>query len=182
LLSAEAPSPSAWATYGKTLFYVSGDPLGIWTLTLPESGGLGQASPLLVDKAVAYQEPALSPDGRWLAYTSGRSGQAQQVFVQSYPRAGRPILVAREGGSLSRWSPDGRELFYLAPNGSIIAVDVRTTSEVVVGPPRVLLASAGIFDVDRSGRRFLVSRSTAGQLHAVANWMTELRQTVLPRE
>jgi hypothetical protein len=87
-------------------------------------------------------------------------------------------MVSREGGS---WSRDGRELFYLASNKSIMVADVRIASDFSAGPGRLLLSSAGTFDVDPSGRRFLISRTTAGQLHAVANWWTELRQKVAPR-
>ena len=68
-------------------------------------------------------EARVSPDGRWVAYTSDQTGQPE-VWVRSFLDAGNPVRVSTDGGRDAVWSPDGRELFYR--NGSrMMAVKVR---------------------------------------------------------
>jgi serine/threonine protein kinase len=65
-----------------------------------------------------------SPDGRWLAYASNESG-AFEVYAQRLDGAGRPSLVSIGGGAEPAWRRDGKELFYLAPDGTMMGVAVR---------------------------------------------------------
>src|SRR5262249_29779460 len=67
----------------------------------------------------------LSPDGRWLAYGGRELGSSPQVFVSPFPRAdeGR-TLVSRDGGTQPRWSRDGRELFFVALDGTLMGAPV----------------------------------------------------------
>ena len=72
-----------------------------------------------------------SPNGRWVAYVSNQSGLSE-VYVREFATdfssgsasAGDSVLVSRGGGTAPRWRGDGRELFYLAPDGKMMAVDV----------------------------------------------------------
>ena len=68
-------------------------------------------------------EPALSPDGRWLAFTSDESGSSE-VYVRAFPGPGPRYLVSAGGGTGARWNPRGGEIFYLSQD-SLVAVPVR---------------------------------------------------------
>ena len=70
--------------------------------------------------------PALSPNGRWLAYASGRTGRPE-VWVKRYPD-GVPVRVSGDGGVEPLWSADGRELFYLRDD-AMMAVAVEADDE-----------------------------------------------------
>ena len=74
----------------------------------------GDTAPVpLVASPFTELQPALSRDGRWLAYTSNESG-TNEVYVRPFPDTGRgPVQVSNGGGAEPRWSPDGREVFFL---------------------------------------------------------------------
>jgi len=63
------------------------------------------------------------PDGKWVAYTSNQSGH-YEIYVTSFPKKSQPLLISTSGGIQPRWSPDGTELYYLAPDGMLMAVRV----------------------------------------------------------
>jgi Tol biopolymer transport system component len=169
-------APLAWTSDGRTLVYTAGDPLGLWTVTQLADGTMDEPRPLVVDQAVSNSTAKLSPDDRWLAYQSARPGQPPRVYVRPFTGPGGTVLVSNDEGSIPRWSRDGHELFYLGPNRALMGVEVRTTPTFAVGSPRIVLPSAGRFDVDPSGQRFLVAaRETAG-LHVVTNWFAEVRE------
>jgi len=170
------PSPSLWTPDKKTLLFEVGDPLGIWTVAIAADGSAGEPRALLVDPVVRYNDPDLSPDGRWLAYTMTVRGQQPQVYVRSYGIPGTAVLVSTDGGSFPRWSRDGRELFYLAAGRTVMGVDVRTAPTFGAGTPRVLFSDAGRFEVHPSGKRFVTAVRRPPQMHAVTSWFDELRR------
>jgi len=152
--------------------------------------GDSTASRLLA--ADGYQElaPALSPDGRWLAYASDES-ERYEVYVRPFPNvdAGR-WQISRNGGNEPRWAHSGRELFYRDGAGGLVAVAVKPGANFATGEERVLFPTAGFqsdnshpqYDVSRDDRRFLFVRSLAGPqaegptyLVQVTNWLDELR-------
>ena len=91
----------------------------------------------------AEYDPALSPNGRWLAYASNRTGQTE-VWVKGYPD-GAPLRVSRNGGYEPRWSLDGRELFYLQGR-SMMAIAVETEAEFSFDAPVELFTGPYFFD------------------------------------
>jgi dipeptidyl aminopeptidase/acylaminoacyl peptidase len=93
--------------------------------------GAGDIRNVVVTDDAEY-DPALSPDGRWLAYASNRTG-ATEVWIKRYPD-GAPFRVSPNGGYEPRWSLDGRELFYLEGR-SMMAMAVETGDEVSFGTP-----------------------------------------------
>lgn len=126
----------------------------------------------------------LSPDGRWLAYTSFEPGTAQ-VYVTSFPDGSGKWQISRDGGALPSWRSDGRELFY-AHNDTIMAVPVATGETFEVGAP-VALFSAPIktfpppfFDTAADGQRFLLNTlpesSGTEPITLVTNWTAELKK------
>ena len=84
--------------------------------------------------------PAVSPDGRWLAYSSNRSG-TQQVYVQPFPDAGGQLWQVSSGpGSSPQWSHDGRRIFYQDDNDHLLAADVSTSPTFRVTRTQVLFS------------------------------------------
>ncbi|MBL0169856.1 MAG: serine/threonine-protein kinase [Gemmatimonadaceae bacterium] len=128
---------------------------------------------------------ALSPDGRWLAYSSSESEGAVNVYVTSFPDAQAKFVVSRGGGTEPRWSRDGRELFFES-GGMLKVVNVPAGPTFTPGNPRTLFSLAGYrrarnrqqYDVSPDGSRFLMIRerwaASAPTAVYVENWLTEL--------
>jgi eukaryotic-like serine/threonine-protein kinase len=150
-------TPTDWSRDGRHLAYTSRD--DVWALPLPTSSG-GQA--LQVTKtAFAEGGAVFSPDGQWIAYHSNESAAAQDVYIQSFPDGQDRHLVSVGGGSVPRWSSDGRELFYVSLNRRLMSVSVtRTASGLRLGKPVELFESSAFrhtpdYDV-AAGNRFLL--------------------------
>jgi Tol biopolymer transport system component len=90
------------------------------------------ASRTIIPAAFNESAPALSPDGRWLAYQSDQTGR-MEVYVQSYPVPGARIPVSLQGGTEPVWAHHGRELFYRAGDSLMVAT-------VTVSPPAFAVA------------------------------------------
>lgn len=92
--------------------------------------------------ATSFDEaaPAISPDERWLAYTSDETGQ-DEVYIASFPSPGGPQVVSIGGGSAPVWGKDGRILYYLDSAGQLIAADVQTSPGFVAKQRTTLFAS-----------------------------------------
>jgi len=130
----------------------------------------------------------LSPDGRWLAFASTRTGQPE-VWVMAYPD-GVPVRVSRAGGREPVWSHDGTELFYLQGN-TMMGVPVVTTGDFSFGASVEFFsepfwfatdATTASYDVASDGRFLMIqplSDSAGGQdskIVIVQNWFEEVRQ------
>jgi serine/threonine-protein kinase len=144
---------------------------------------------LVATSALEYN-PALSPDGRWLAYTSNESGQFE-VYVRSFPNVEEVRKqVSTAGGTEVRWSPSGRELFYRDGAGQMVAVDVVTDSMLSLGTQTVLFGTADFlsnvphpsYDVSADGSRFVMIRQEVplrpSELILVQNFVRELSASV----
>ena len=131
----------------------------------------------------------LSPDGRWIAYQSGESGD-NQVYVQPFPdvQAGR-WQISTDGGSRPVWARNGKELFFLGRDQRLYAVAIETSGGFNAGNPTVAVntpyftgPTTRTFDVSPDGQRFLMIKAETGQtslaptIVVVVNWATELRQ------
>jgi eukaryotic-like serine/threonine-protein kinase len=136
-------------------------------------------------------DPALSPDGRWLAYASTRTGR-NEIWVQGYPE-GVAVRVSSNGGFEPRWATNGRELYYLQQD-TMMAVAVETGDELsfsapeqlFTGPYRVLAdPTARSYDVAPDGRFVMVALDDGSETGAppsnivvVQNWTEELKRRV----
>jgi hypothetical protein len=131
--------------------------------------------------------PMISPDGRWIAYVSSKSGTCN-VYVQSFPDRGREHPISTGYGNDPLWSPNGKELFYRDGN-KVMAVAVETDPVFDAKKPELLfeaptLGSVGYgsanYDITKDGRRFIMIRPKAQpiptQIHVVLNWFEELKQ------
>ena len=162
---------------GRLLLYSTRTSAGsdVWLLTL---GGDDKPQALLQTEFNESQG-RLSPDGRWIAYVSDESGR-DEVYVRAFPQADGRWQLSLSGGRLPRWRGDGRELFYLSPEGAIVAVDVAAGQEFRMGAPRMLfmLRHADHYDVGPDGQQFLAAIPTIDRrngLQVVVNWQEELR-------
>jgi eukaryotic-like serine/threonine-protein kinase len=133
--------------------------------------------------------PAVSPDGRWLAYDVVRSGR-REVYVRPFadPDAGR-WQVSTDGGSHPVWAPNGTELFYLSST-AMMRIDVARSASWAGGRPvkqfdsdffRGQRANGRIFDISPDGQRFLAitkpgSESQDLPIVLVQNWFEELKR------
>jgi len=127
---------------------------------------------------------ALSPDGRWLAYTSNVTG-ASEIWVQPYPGPGSPILVSPHGGMDPHWAPNGRNLYYLE-NRKLMAVAVDVGKPAFTFTPAAFLfdipAPAASFpvqsyDVAKDGRFIMgkaVSTGASSPITVILNWAAAL--------
>jgi Tol biopolymer transport system component len=147
----------------------------------------------LLNSRFDEQYPEISPDGRWIAYTSDESGR-DEVYVQPFPGLGGKWQISDGGGSEPLWSRDGRELFYrqnyFRRQNQAFVVDVRPGPVFSAGKPRLLFTAQGYsgmapvstWDVSPDGRRFLVVKMEertsrpVTELVLVQNWIDELRQ------
>ncbi|HEX6615834.1 MAG TPA: protein kinase [Gemmatimonadales bacterium] len=138
---------------------VTWSPDGRWILVRTDNGGpgagdivgvrtTGDTTPVpLVASPFTELHPAASPDGRWLAYTSNESG-ANEVYVRPFPTTtGGRWQVSNGGGSEPRWSPDGRELFYLDGSFRLTAAEIRRGPSFEVSELRPLF-DASRFTID----------------------------------
>ena len=130
-----------------------------------------------------------SPDSRWMAYTSNKSGQFE-VYIRPFPKADREWKVSTSGGSKAAWRRDGKELYYIAPDATLMAAPIETGEELKVGtaqplfPTRIATGFVGLalrnYDVSADGRRFLVAnlteQSAAPRLTVITNWLKALQR------
>jgi Tol biopolymer transport system component len=186
LLEADVPVlPSAWSPDGKSILYSRRDEKtrsDIWVLPLE-----GDRKPFAFFQSPAADSSAVfSPDGRLVAYQSGESSTTE-IYVQTFPTSGDKKLVSTKGGQRPRWSSDGKELFYITPEGKLMSVEIKAGATFEPGVPKLLfdVASARTlpnspYDVATDGRRFLFisGQVEAGQssLAVVINWTSDLKK------
>ena len=161
-------------------------------MALPMDGGAAASAPAarqpipVVRTEFNEAEGQFSPDSRWIAYRSNESGR-NEIYVQPFPpvAGGGKWMVSRNGGVQPRWRRDGKELFYIAPDGKLMAVDVSTQPVFKSGVPQALFdtgiygggavsAGAARWDVSPDGKRFLVLSLVGSEgseaMTVVLNW------------
>jgi Tol biopolymer transport system component len=143
LRSSEAKSPTSVSPDNTVLIYQSQSPkTGIDILGLPIRDPDPKPFPIV---QTDFDEMAgqLSPDGRWLAYQSNASGR-MEVRLRQFGGTGIERQVSTAGGSQARWARNGKELFYVTPDGWLTAVPIQAGADVsslVVGAPHPLFKS-----------------------------------------
>jgi Tol biopolymer transport system component len=187
LISRNEVVPTGWSPDGHFLLYTEIDPKtksDLWLLPLD-----AEHKPTAFLRTEFNEDQAhFSPDGRWVAYHSDESGRGE-IYLRGFSArsAGAKVLVSTDGGSHPRWRSDGKELLYLAPDGTMMAADVLVGAEPRVTPAKPLfkfpssamgrtIASPAVafWDVSPDGRRFLVpvpiEESSQPSFTVVLNW------------
>jgi serine/threonine-protein kinase len=183
-----AAIPRAWSAAGELFVVV----LPLPTADIAVMPVEGEELPRKLI-ATEYQEidPALSPDGRWLAYASTRTGRLE-VWVQGYPE-GVAVRISRDGGYEPRWSADGQELFYLQTD-TVMSVKIQAGAELSFSAPERLFSGPYVmaqgggnqsYDVARDGRFLMIelpggapATAASQNIVVVQNWTQELEQRV----
>ena len=186
--SERSKNPTDWSLDGRFILYRAFDAttnLELWALPVG-----GDRKPIPFIKApFGVSHGQFSPDGRWVAYASNESGK-WEIYVSSFPGPGGNWKVSSAGGSEPRWRRDGEELFYLAPDGTLMALDVKEGAAFEAEAARPLFqtrrrehtSAADLFsyDVSADGRRFLVNTDVgevaAPSLTLVVNWTAGLKK------
>jgi serine/threonine protein kinase/Tol biopolymer transport system component len=177
--SGEDKWPSQWLKDGSVLF-------GNWGTKifyrLPLSG---ERQPLtLFQTEFNKLSPRVSPDGRWVAYSSVESGRFE-VYVAAFPSFREKRQASNGGGCQPLWRKDGKELFYLSLSlDRMMSVDVKRTSSIETGVPRALFQipfradqNRIQFDVTGNGRRFIFGEPVGEgnkPITVVLNWTAGL--------
>jgi serine/threonine protein kinase/Tol biopolymer transport system component len=130
--------------------------------------------------------PSFSPDGRWLAFASNQTGNSE-IYLMDFPGGAQRRRISTNGGRQPRWRRDGKELFFLAGDGSMMSVEISGAGEVRTEPPKRLFHanlrvedSKALYDVTSDGQRFLIIAGGVAfgnsDIEMVLNW-----PSLLPR-
>jgi len=188
LQSASVKLPSDWSRDGRYVLYTESDPKTHFDLWVLPMAGDRKPVPFLQTEFNEI-EGQFSPDGHWIAYASDESGRFE-VYVRPFPAGAGRSKVSINGGAYPRWRGDGKELFYLAPEGKLMAAGVKAGphNEFESAAPQELFdAHLGYlrpveststlynyYGVTRDGQRFLVNaiatESAETPLTLVLNW------------
>jgi eukaryotic-like serine/threonine-protein kinase len=184
-------TPDDWSRDGRFIIYMQREKsagTSLWVLPLQ---GDRKPTPYLVTPFNEAQAK-FSPDGHWVVYTSNESG-VKEVYVQPFPvSSGGKWVVSNGGGSQPRWSRDGTELFYFAPDSTLMEVSVTTTGgKFQPGVPKPLFRASilggtgggpGVawrWDISGDGKRFLMDtaleEATASPVTVVLNWQSAVK-------
>jgi eukaryotic-like serine/threonine-protein kinase len=146
--------------------------------------------PIVIEKDNSNQA-ALSPDGRWLAYTMLTNGR-RDIYITSFPSHASTQIVSRDWGTEPRWAQSGRELFFKGPR-QMMAVEVRLGSTFAAGTPRALFDLSGYrsarnrqqYDVTPDGQHFVMIREPADDegrnVIYAEHWLVELEARMKAR-
>ena len=178
---------SDWSRDGRHILYAVIDPEhshDLWYLERNQEGGWEPH--LFLQTSFRERTPRLSPDARFIAYASNESGQ-DEIYVQSFPEGGRRTTVSNNGGQQPRWSPDGRELFYVEGT-TLVAVSVDTSGSFSVLSRTPLFDHPSLgrsfypqYDVSADGQRFIIPTAVEAapgakpMIRVVQNWAEQFR-------
>jgi Tol biopolymer transport system component len=182
LATERQPIPTSFTRDGKALVFTgsTGEKTRIFVL----SEG-GKVTPLH-ETSFAEGEAQISPDGKWVAYSSDESGTSE-LYVQPFPGPGAKIRISIAGGTSSRWDRSGRELYYRELPGptqrnSVVQFHAGPQG-LTVGTPTGMfeLPTGTTWDIAPDGQRFLVELTTIstdgkGRMVLVTNWFDDLRR------
>jgi Tol biopolymer transport system component len=125
LATANTKGPTQWSRDGRFLIYSESDPKTKWDIWLlpMDHGAERKPIPFLRSQSNEFQGQ-VSLDGHWIAYTSDESSQ-NEVYMRAFPASEREWKISIAGGEQPRWSGDGKELFFISPEGKMMAIAVK---------------------------------------------------------
>ena len=166
---------------GRYLVYSLEEDLWAWPLS--------DDSPSIQLTRTEFQERhgRVSPDGRWLAYSSNES-DTWEIYTQPFPGSGAKQRVSTDGGTQPQWRTDGEELLYVNRQQQVTTVAVGGSNRTEFGPPSTLLEEAIIgqanrihYAVSSDGERILITTTEDGaspSVTVVLNWDDELTRLI----
>jgi len=174
----------SWSADGRYLLCETNarGPLGdIWAFPVDTV-----EKPFVVVSSKAWEgEPEISPDGRWVAYTSNESEQSE-VYVTTFPHPSGKWQVSLDDGDRARWSSDGKGIYYVDVEDNLMMAEVDGSGESFsIGKVSKLFAMqvvrpGTLYDVFPDDQKFLLNRqlgeTAAMSLQLVYNWVEELEQ------
>jgi Tol biopolymer transport system component len=174
--------PSDWSRDGKYILYERATEL--WVTEMPDL-----RTRAFVKVPATVKNGQFSPDGKWVAYASNESSK-WEIYVTSFPEAHGKWQVSSAGGTQPRWRGDGKELFYLASDGKMMAVPVTPGANFDAGAPvilfqanpRELVATSEqvTYDVTKDGQRFLINTQMKNEdmqpMSVILNWAADLKR------
>jgi hypothetical protein len=170
--------PSDWSSDGLFVLCESGGD----TWVVPT---FGDRTPVRLAQTGSDERAArFLPDGRWVAYASDASG-AFEIYVQRVDEPSWRVRISTDGGGQPVWRRDGRELFYVAPDNWLMAVDVAAGDAFEAGPPRPLFKTAlngymapNRYAVSADGQRFLMNipapPAATARIVVIRNWQSAI--------
>jgi Tol biopolymer transport system component len=177
---------TTWAPDGRTLIGQIADTKTQDDLWLFSSSGDRPPAPF-IQTPFRERMARISPDGRWVAFTSNESG-VDEIYVTTFPAPGRRVRVSTDGGTLPRWRDDGAELFFETKN-QVVAVGVKTLAvpdgaaggigfhPEVPRPLFTLPEDHNSWIPSNDGRRFLVGvpveKAVPAPITVMLNWSTQ---------
>ena len=186
---------SSWSPDGRRLLFIEVTEVpprrqsAVWQIALERPSD----ATVLLQSAFSNDHASVSPDGRWMAYTSNVSGR-NEIYVERYPELGNRQLISTGGGRFPIWSRDGRELFFSQDERQMLAVPVQSGTTLGAGPAKVLfefamgtppIGGARPYDIAPDGRFLVIGngeaetgRGTEPSLIVVQNWFEELKRLV----
>ena len=178
--SLQPQNPNSWTRDGRVLAFTENT--DIWTLRV-DFGRKPEPFLRTPDKEFAA---AFSPDGHWLAYQSNDT-KRDEIYVRPFPTGDGKWQVSTHGGVTPRWSPDGKELFYLADDTLMVAA-ITPGPTFQAAAPRALFRHALPWNYDGDlrfsvmpdGEHFLMLQPAGAPFHiqVTLNWAKELTARV----
>ena len=184
--------PTQWSRDGRFIVYYEINPQNkndLWVL--PTGGAPGDRKPIPFLRTEFTEDLGqLSPDSRWMAFDSDRSGR-REVYVRPFPPRDGEWTISIAGGEQPRWRGDGKELFFVAADGKMMAVPVKAAAgakpSFEAGAPVALFdahmpvyTASFQYDVSGDGKRFLIATYDSGgastPLTVVTNWKAGMKK------
>jgi Tol biopolymer transport system component len=173
-----------WSKDGRYIIYAEGKPTTNSFPVMAVSMSGGDRKPFVVVPGTSTNLDAhLSPDGKWLVYSSNESGRFE-IYVTSFPVPNGKWQVSTNGGRPARWSPDGKEIVYYSPGGDVMLAKVETKGgDFSVARVDRLFHANGVsqvfpdFDVSPDGKRLLLPGALNAEqppITLVTEWKTAL--------
>jgi Tol biopolymer transport system component len=177
--------PEDFSRDGQFLLYEENNPQTGWDVWVLPMTGDRKPQPVIQGPLDQWMSK-FSPDGRWIAYASNESGR-YEVYVQSFPPAGRKYQISTSGGVQPLWRGDGKELFYLSLGGDVTTVPIAPKAtglefgvqqKLFTAVPTIVVGARGAWSATPDGQRFLIVSAAGGSnvspITVIMNWQSGL--------